>query len=621
MKLHGPADRAGPVFLKIGRYRRLPICNRGRNVFEVRYIFVVCGVWFGRQQPWLSWSPSAQARSKDTFDIRYEVSLSNAEYKKLDRLEAHALDKADALFREAKFRQAGAEYETFLREYPRSIALPYVLLRKARCLHLDDKRHEAAQQYNDVVDYFPNDVEYAAAALYYQGKAYWDDGDEALALKSWARMAKDKQYRTHRLAAGAINKLADQLADQGQGETALSYFTNVAIDFRTSNREAAEHARAWVTRYLVQTAPNEPKLRKFFADARLSRVAKKMTDAELAKSVEYWNRIVSLVRQMDDFKSDQAELRKNYYDYWINLLGGKFPTDDTFQIGLANLIREGKNDSAEWARRLDAQFARGDTKDISRIIRWISVYGPVKAKTAEYYAKLDFGKMTNDQIVALVRALYDRAADPNLANRTLGQLNLSKMTDNDKGSLAGYLWHKRNEEWIMRLCQSMKDTERGQHDLLSYYHWTHNTKEGLPLADRLIKTEKYATDAMWKKAELLEWSKKYPEAIEVYRQSSNEPENYWRIAGCYEKMGKTDQAIRQLSEIESFFKSYSSRAALQIAVVYQRAKQKDKCVAAYRRVLTKYPQSQQSSTAHEELERMGITRIKGGVREGKTDEE
>ena len=564
-------------------------------------------------------SPAAGRPKKGEFRPGEEVPLSNEEYKKLDRLEAHALDKADAIFRDAKFRQAAAEYETFLREYPRSTALPYVLLRKARCLHLDDKRYEAARMYDEVVDYFPNDVQYAASALFYQGQAHWDSGDEARALKSWARMAKDKQYRTHRLAAGAINQLADQLAAQGQVATAARYFEQVAIDFRVSNRLAADHARERVLQYYVRTSPNEARLRKFVAEARVLRRGKKPTEADLATSVEYWRAVLSMVRRRGQFKDDQAELRKPYFDYWLKQFSGKFPDDDEYQMGLAALFREGRDDPAEWARRLDAQFARGKTDDYSRIVRWIREFGAVKAKTAEYYAKLDFAKMTNEQVIGLVRALYDHAADPERADNALGQLRLSKMTDGEKYGLARYLWHKGNDKWISRLCLSASDPERNKHELLSYYHWRHRAEEGLPLAEELIKTEKYATDAMWKKAELLEWSKKYPEAINAYRQATNEPENFWRIASCYERMGKVDLAIRQLREVETFFKDYSSRAAYRVAEIYERTKQKEKCIAAYRRVLTKYPKSSQSSSAHHKLEEMGITRIRGGVAEGKPD--
>ena len=41
-----------------------------------------------------------------------------------------------------------------------------------RCLHQLEKRNAAIKAYQDVVDYFPDDVRYAAAALFYIGECH-----------------------------------------------------------------------------------------------------------------------------------------------------------------------------------------------------------------------------------------------------------------------------------------------------------------------------------------------------------------------------------------------------------------------------------------------------------------
>ena len=78
-------------------------------------------------------------------------------------------------------------------------------------------------------------------------------------------------------------------------------------------------------------------------------------------------------------------------------------------------------------------------------------------------------------------------------------------------------------------------------------------------------------------------------------------------------MGNLKAAIQQLREVEAFFKNHAPDAALRIAHLYRSAGMKTEQIAALRAVLTKYPRSSQSSSAHQELERMGIKRIKGGV--------
>lgn len=550
---------------------------------------------------------------------RDEVYLSNEEFKKLDRFEAHALEKADKIYREGNYRQAGAEYETFLREHPRSLAIPYVLLRKARCLHKDDKRNEAIQQYNEVLDYFPNAAEYAGAALYYQGLAHWENGDEDKAMKHWARMARDEEYRKHRLAAGAINRLADSLAAKGHAESAVTYFWQIAVDFRHTNGQEAQYGRRKVVEHYVRANANEPKLRKFHEEARILAHGRKTDTEELLKSFEYWNNIRGKVEQYGRFKEDEGELRTRYYAYWAKQLDGKFPEEDDYRIAVAGFHLAADGDASSWMRRLDEQFDKGGKQDDpSRIIKWISIYRSRKPKMMEYYNKLAFDKMSNQQVTSLIKALYDAVGDAKMGKNAFYKLDLAKMSDGEKAGLARYLWDK-DFDLGRDLCMSMKDKDRGKHELLLYYHGKRDAEKGIPLADHLIGVPEYASSALWKKAELLEWTRKYPQAILVFRQITEQPQNLWRIAGCYEKMGQVSKAVAQLSEVEAFFKQHSAQAAIRIAQVYRRAKLTKQCVAAYRRVLVKYPETSESSEAHNRLEGMGVTRIKGGVRDGKDD--
>ncbi|NBU11794.1 MAG: hypothetical protein EBS84_22820, partial [Proteobacteria bacterium] len=48
-------------------------------------------------------------------------------------------------------------------------ATSYAILRKGRSLQLLDKRFEAIKIYQEVLDFFPNDIKYAAPALYLIG--------------------------------------------------------------------------------------------------------------------------------------------------------------------------------------------------------------------------------------------------------------------------------------------------------------------------------------------------------------------------------------------------------------------------------------------------------------------
>src|SRR4051794_13731903 len=101
---------------------------------------------------------ASAARTRAQVEV---VKLTDEEFAKLDTFEAHTLAKADKVFNEKNWKQAGAEYDSFLLEFSKSPATPYALLRKARCLHLDGKRYEAIKEYTEVLDYFPNAIKFA----------------------------------------------------------------------------------------------------------------------------------------------------------------------------------------------------------------------------------------------------------------------------------------------------------------------------------------------------------------------------------------------------------------------------------------------------------------------------
>ena len=70
--------------------------------------------------------------------------------------------------------------------------------------------------------------------------------------------------------------------------------------------------------------------------------------------------------------------------------------------------------------------------------------------------------------------------------------------------------------------------------------------------------------------------------------------------------------MASLREIENFFKDSAPEAGIRVAHYYRDAGQKDKYISSLRGVMKKYPDSGPSSTAHQELEALGV-KIGGGV--------
>jgi TolA-binding protein len=612
-----------------------------------------------------------------------EVTLSDEELKKLDRFEEHTLAKADQTFQKKQYRQARAEYDSFIVEFPRSKLIPYALLRKGRSSELDDKRFQAIRDYQEILDYFPNEVKYAAAALYFMGNCHQNNGDVSKAIKAWVKLAEDEDYRREPLGAVAVNHLADHLVRQDKEADAVKYYRQVAVDFRQKNPDASEHARNRALRYFIRTNPSEQEVRRLYTDLGTFGDRRVTVSGDVTQNKDYWTSLRGWIRHYGGFGSSEEEARKAYYGYWAGQMHGKFRDEveygDDFHIERASFRLLATGDETEWFRTLDDQYARLQSRaDWRRTVKWIRLYKDKPAKIQQYFSKIDLRRPGKDGLVELMKAVWETPdarllarrmidklpfaemsneefaglalhfyeEDQVLTSRLISKIDFAKMTGPQIGSLAASFcrkdkligqslmrkvrWNEMDDQeiagvartfWtvdrtiVKEACLQIRDKTLGQWELLRFYHdrhWGWNPTDGLPLADALVKVEKYSTDAWWAKAEFHDALKQYAKAIVAYQNCQNAPTNLWRIAECHIKLNKVNSAVSQLSEIENFFPPEASKAAMKIARVYNGAGDDKKYVQALRAVLKKYPESSESKEAHVELEKAGV-KMGGGI--------
>ena len=575
------------------------------------------------------------------------------QWKKLDTFEAHTLAKADQVFNQQQYRAAAAAYDSFILEFPRSAAVPYALLQKGYSLQLDEKRFQAIEVYNDILDYFPTQLDFAGEALYRIGESQWANGNIEKAMVAWAEMADDPDYSKHVLAGRAMKALADNLMKQDKVAEAVGYYEKAGAHACRSDRQVTRWVLPTVVRYHFRTAPNEPRFRAFYTS--IGGFEENWSDLpeDIADTQRYWQWVWGYVLSEGTFTDIQKDVRKKYYEYWAGVFATRFPEWDDYRI-LASRFRfmADGNKAQHWAR-LDEQFRKYDKPgDWQRLSKWLGAYRDEKEKLDLYLARIDYGKLdlpaladilqalctdpnapgmaagtevfdkfyttvdfatfTTDEIWTLVAALYDRVRRYEMArNILLHKQRYAEMTDDQIIGIARWLWH-RDDSVIADVCMQTSDKDRGKADLMEYYYWRRNATLGLPLAEELLKVDAYATSAWWKKAEFLAWSKQYEKAIQAYRTADNPPTTLWRIVDCHVGLGKSEPALAQLREIENFFKTDASAAALRIAHIYRDTSQRERYIAGLRSVLKKYPDSKESSQAHQELEALGI-RIGGGI--------
>lgn len=548
-----------------------------------------------------------------------EITYPTPDFQKLDTFEANRLNKADSLFADARFKEAGAAYEAFAVEFPDSAAVAYAITRKGRSLQLEQKRFEAMEIYQEVLDYFPNNVHCAAAALFYFGECHEQNGDEPKAVRAYRLIADDPEYKKHFLAAGALNALATSLWNSDEKEQAAKYLKESAATFRESNPTAAATAIERLLEYYIRWKPDEPALRTLYGQLGTFQKEKRPVKEPVETNSDYWTVLRERIYRHGGFEDSQQKQAKSYYAYWAGAMGDRLPGDDGFRIDQAEFQRRADGDNAKWLARLEQIYNEGPADQYDRTIRWMRVTRSHPAAVESYYRKLNFGKMSNAQIHSAFMTAVKEVGNGSMGTAIFGKLRFGEMEDPARTQIVRDLAQLELRDVKIDLAPlaraaaaSFKDKDLGRSELLEFYSRRRLPEPGLELATQLEEVPKHSQQAIWRKGEFLRDLRRYDEAVAAFQLSERRPDSLYEIASCKMKLGKPDEAVAQYREIENFFTDKAPDAALKIAYVFKDTGRKDQFVAQLRAVLSKYPRSSQSSQAHQELERLGV-RIGGGV--------
>jgi len=543
-----------------------------------------------------------------------ETYYSDADFKRLEPFEAHRLSAADTLYNDEKFAAAAGAFDAFILEFPDSEAIPYAILKKGRSLHREHKRYEAIKVYQEVLDYFPDVINYASPALYYIGLAHQQNGSRERALKSWAKLAADKEYREHPLAARTLNELAQYHSSEGDQDKAAETFALVAETFRKKNPQAAHAAIDYLQRHYTTVKPNEEQLAQLYKTLNSFDDRPREVKADEEEQKKYWRSIFESLDRYGRFDSrddKQKEQGQKVYSYWANKMRGDFEGWDDYQLKRIVYQFRADQDQGKFRNELEQQFKRGKQNSPSRAIKWLPVTSSDKKLQEHYFRKLDLKQLDAKQSRELVRITTRTLKNNDLTQTAISNIPLQKFSDEEKVAIGRETSHGGSDAAV-KVFRSISDKDLANFQLLEHYSRRRDVDEGVKVADKLTDKPKYASHATWMKAELLYHGGKYPQAVEAYRVTDRQPDSSWRIAESFSKMGKTEQAVSELRQVEGFLKKHAPEAALRVAKAYEVADMKDKRIAALRNVLKKYPKSKQSSAAHQQLEQLGI-QIGGGL--------
>ena len=574
-----------------------------------------------------------------------EIVYPSKDFAKLDTFESLNLEDADKLFAKRDHKGAFAAYKAYSFEFTKSAALPYVLLRMGRCLHLVEKRNAAIKAYQDVVDYFPDDIVYAAAALYYIGECHGQNGDDAKKTATWARMVKDDDYVQQPRSGTALSYLGSTMAKLGKFDEAAQYQWRTAVAFRKSNERAAQSARSAVLHHYSVRNPDHSKLKEFYVEAggwdgRGTKTGNPQEDRR------YWESAMDTVLRA----KPAAEKKESVSRYWSGQIGSSFPKDDALRIRLFALQLTFEKDpeahSAKLASQLKsgevtlsrvASFAKAIERDAKRQFAFASEYGgplagatkpqdwisliaaienSVKAAFFEKHLATQHSRLDRKGKTYFMNQLR-RYGMHNEAAIVLRGVRTTGMTDQELAVCVSFAGNYVTEEEFLQYVSKMKDKTAASKSRYDYYDArSHrnppNMEKALAEMPTLKKSPEHATvDLTFREAQLLQGLSRFEESIKAYRSANKQPDSTWGVTECLIGMKQYANAIKTVKDLEALGGAVASRASLKAADIYKVAGDKGKEVAQLRSVLKRYPKSGESSSAHNRLEAYGVALVGG----------
>jgi tetratricopeptide (TPR) repeat protein len=542
-----------------------------------------------------------------------EVSYPVDAFAKLDTFESVNLEDADKLFIKTDYQGAYAAYKAFSFEFPKSAALPYVLLRQGRCLHKLDKRNNAIKAYQDVVDYFPDAVSYAAAALFHIGECHGQNGEAEKQTAVWARMVKDDGYVTQPNSGTALIHLGTEMQKLGKQAEAAEYQWRTAVAFLKTNPPAAEAARKAVIFHYAVRSPDHEKLKEFFIAASGFNGDGRNTDKP-EEDARYWTTVFATALD----RNEDTAAREKSCAYWTAKLGDRFTDNDDLRRLWCDASLVHEKDPAGWMARLEKQFALKPAT-IARVLQWCGYLKTDPKLRSEFFAKHTkpmLASMKPAELMELMAQLNHPHQMHEEAQLVMRAVRADGLTDEEIRRYALLAANYQTEEEVLRHLARIKDKLFATKARYDYYiSRSHRNppfmEKALIEIPELLKSPQYADGLTWSKATLLQNLGRHEEAIEAFRAANKQPDSTWEISKCLTALKQYDQAIKTVSELESIGGPIASRASLEVANIYKISGDKAREVGQLRTVLRRYPKTGESAAAHDRLESYGVALVGG----------
>ena len=457
----------------------------------------------------------------------------------------------------AEWKRFGIEHTADATDY----ALGYAKFMEALATHLGKNRFAAIRLYNEVMDIYQDYPEIKAEALYWRGRAFFDNSDLSKGVADWHELADDPELMGNPLASAAMNNLAEDAWNKGKWEDAMRYWKRacdnsptVAVDFENDTKPAFRYIRvcSYLGRWNDMTA--------YFEDLPVDLNRQTALMSHFITQTWYWTL---------------------QHRYWLDY----FRRTTKSETEAIEKSRKYMLDLTKWYEEQEPKFA-----EVSEARRWENIMNVVLYR-AVLAPKESKDYMT--RIAAEVRAIPNKELRLQRIVSMIDRLGQGKMVTEGRTMLE-LIENPQDRMWQAGVLEDRAE----------------NYKEAANYFTQLMKDPdvELAARARWYYAEMCRYrSGDWETAIKLYQECNNPPHNLWALSEVYRRAGKKKEAQTVLSEIVAMFPDHAAMAMFRKGEYFEQDGQRSDAVGAYRKIITnpEWKKSNEASRASQILDQWG----------------
>ena len=185
------------------------------------------------------------------------------------------------------------------------------------------------------------------------------------------------------------------------------------------------------------------------------------------------------------------------------------------------------------------------------------------------------------------------------------------------GRLAGWFKANNRRDEARRTYARFADQLESQGQLAFMFREEQKWDQAFPIyQDLAVRDAQRAGRWQWELATTYRDAGRYKEAIGVFRQAENFPENLKQMAWCHRQLGEFAEAVGLYRQVMAGHEPSAPWALLQTGYTQEQAKQPETAIKSFQQVCKKFPKTPEASEAHARLQNQyKITATFGGAKD------